>query len=117
MTTWSSAENGGGRIAPRAPAEPRPLARGTDGRGGRRLAPLPWACGCSPLRGLRHRATEVERPGSTVGGGGSRLRPVWPRRALMRSGRRWMAAEAAADQGLELVEGGGGVVAQAAFHD
>ena len=35
----------------------------------------------------------------------------------MRSGRRWMRPEPAADAGLELVEGGGGVVAQAAFHD
>ena len=43
VTTCSSAGNGGGRFAPGASAEPRPLARGADGHGGRRRAARP-AC-------------------------------------------------------------------------
>jgi len=28
-----------------------------------RLAPLPWVCGCPPLRGLRHRAKQISAGG------------------------------------------------------
>jgi hypothetical protein len=52
----------GGRFAPMASAEPRPsrarALTGT-GAGAGQLAPLRWVCGCSPLRGPRHRAGSI----------------------------------------------------------
>jgi len=64
VTTWSSAGMGGDRSAPVASAEPRPSRAGAlTGHGGRRRAADPprWVCGCSPLRGLRHRAKSDRR--------------------------------------------------------
>ena len=61
MTTWTSAENDGGLFRARGVGLSRPAARERSGRAtdAGRMAPPRWVCGCSPLRGLRHRARSI----------------------------------------------------------
>jgi hypothetical protein len=58
-----------GSVRARGVGLPRPAARERSGRAtdAGRLAPLPWVCGCSPLRGLRHRAKSISAGGPSNG--------------------------------------------------